>query len=327
MGFICQECWLNDILNSVTYLPVTAIAYLLNAVSVTIDKFLLNKQIPNPLIYVFYFSLVSCGALVLLPFAALPSLWIFILASSSTLLWTLGAYFMFKALQTGQISRVIPVIGTLIPLILLGVGLFQGTVSNYEGYAIGALVLGLVFLTLFDWKGGIDKKEIWFEVLSSIFFAVSYIVLRMAYEGSNFWTVFVYSRPILIPVGIILLILPVSRKIILQAKKPHEQAQKIPYWKRMLQSGAVWLFGAGQVAAGASQLLLTFAISLANPAVVNALQGVQYIFLFIGNIFLSKKYPHIFKENTSPSVMVFKVAGIICVCAGLYMLANNIPSI
>jgi uncharacterized membrane protein len=154
----------------VIYLPITAAAYLLNAVSVTVDKFLLNKQIPHPLIYVFYFSLVSCGSLLLLPFASLPTPYIFILASVSTLLWTVGAYLMFKALQTGQISRVIPVIGTLIPLILLAAGLFLGTVSQYEGYAIGVLVLGRIFLTVFDWRGQVNKNEILFEVLSALFF-------------------------------------------------------------------------------------------------------------------------------------------------------------
>lgn len=305
------------------YLPITAAAYLLNAVSVTVDKFLLNKQIPHPLIYVFYFSLVSCGSLLLLPFASLPTPYIFTLASVSTLLWTVGAYLMFKALQTGQISRVIPVIGTLIPLILLAVGLFFGTVSKYEGYAIGILVLGLIFLTVFDWKGQVIKNEILLEVFSSIFFALSYFILRFAYDNSNFWTVFVYSRPVLIPVGLLLILIPASRKLIFQTRKEGNGEHKIPYWKRMFSSGAIWLFGMGQVAAGISQLLLTFAISLANPAVVNALQGVQYVFLFGANILLSKKYPHIFKENTNPSNLFVKGIGIVCICIGLYMLAEN----
>lgn len=230
---------------------------------------------------------------------------------------------MFKALQTGQISRVIPVIGTLIPLILLAVGLFLGTVSQYEGYAIGVLVLGLIFLTVFDWKGQVNKNEILFEVLSALFFAVSYFILRFAYDNSNFWTVFVYSRPVLIPVGLLLILIPATRRLIFQTGKVKQAGPQIPYWKKMFTSGAIWLFGAGQVAAGISQLLLTFAISLANPAVVNALQGVQYVFLFGANILLSKKYPQIFKENTNPSNLLVKGIGIVCICVGLYMLAEN----
>ncbi len=230
---------------------------------------------------------------------------------------------MFKALQTGQISRVIPVIGTLIPLILLAAGLFLGTVSQYEGYAIGVLVLGLIFLTVFDWRGQVNKNEILFEVLSALFFAVSYFILRFAYDNSNFWTVFVYSRPVLIPVGLLLILIPATRKLIFQTGKEKQESPQIPYWKKMFTSGAIWLFGAGQISAGISQLLLTFAISLANPAVVNALQGVQYVFLFGANILLSKKYPQIFKENTNPSNLLIKGIGIVCICIGLYMLAEN----
>ncbi|MBI2022538.1 hypothetical protein HYS97_01670 [Candidatus Daviesbacteria bacterium] len=298
------------------YLPLTIAAYLLNAVAVTIDKILLIKHIPDPLIYVFYFSLVSCLALFLIPFASLPSGYILLLASVSTVLWTVGAYFMLKALKIGQISRVIPVIGTLIPLFLLIVGIKTGTLTQTEIYAVVTLVLGLVFITLLDWKGRIDKKEIALEIGSAFFFAISYLLLRYAYESSNFWTVFVYSRPVLIPLGILLILVPVTRKIIFPGKTQ-------PYWKSFLKSNALWLFASGQVAAGVSQLLLIFSISLASPALVNALQGIQYAFLFIAAFLLSKKFPQVFKEKMSATGFYIKALGIIFISFGLYLLTKG----
>src|SRR3989338_2497021 len=97
-----------------THLPFTLLAYFFNSLSVVANKFLLNKAIPDPLIYIFYISLLSLLSLLALPFTLYPSPFVLILASISTLLWTLGAYLMFKALKLGQVSRVIPLIGTLI---------------------------------------------------------------------------------------------------------------------------------------------------------------------------------------------------------------------
>ncbi|MBU1000369.1 hypothetical protein KKE78_03175, partial [Patescibacteria group bacterium] len=94
-----------------SHIPFTLTAYLFNAFSVLANKFLLNKTIPDPLIYVFYISLASLLAVFCLPFTKIPSFEVFLIASLSTMLWTLGAYFMFKALKIGQVSRVIPIIG------------------------------------------------------------------------------------------------------------------------------------------------------------------------------------------------------------------------
>src|SRR5260221_11764176 len=136
-----------------SHIPFTITAYLLNSISVTVDKVLLTKHIPDPLVYIFYFSAFSLLAIFLLPFTHLPPLSVFGLASLSTLLWTTGAYFMFKALQQGQVSRVIPVIGTLIPLILLLYGVYRGNLDLNQIWAVLLLILGLVFLTVMDWKG------------------------------------------------------------------------------------------------------------------------------------------------------------------------------
>jgi hypothetical protein len=72
---------------------------------------------------------------------------------------------------------------------------------------------------------------------------------------------------------------------------------------------------------GASQLLLTFSISLADPALVNSLQGVQYLFLFIFGLVLAKKLPTLFGEKLSFWLWSAKVFGIILITLGLFILA------
>lgn len=298
------------------HLPFTLFAYFLNASSVTIDKFMLSKNIPNPLLYIFYFSLFSALALLLLPFTHFPTLEIFILASLSTVLWTTGAYFMFKAMQIGQISRVIPVIGSLVPIILLLEASFTGSISSREILAVAVLISGLVTLTVFDWtaqKGNFSKKEFIFEITSAFLFAVSYIILREAYLKAEFLTVLVWSRFIILPVSIIILLIPSLKKSVFEANGTRRAFN--------IFSKAGILFIIGQAMGGSSELLLTYSISLANPAFVNSLQGVQYVFILLFSLILGRRYPEVFKEKFDSKMITTKVAGIILIAIGLYLLA------
>lgn len=300
------------------HLPFAITAYFLNGVAVTIDKFLLSKQIPDPLTYVFYFSLISLGTLLFIPFIPAPSLDVILIASSSTLVWTVGAYFMFKALQIGQVSRVIPVIGTLIPIFLLIAGAVGGTIDSGQMTAILVLVAGIIAITFFDWQGELNKKEILFELIAGVFLAGSYLILREAYVlGDGFLNVFIYSKPILIPVGLILLLIPQTRSRVF-VKKTEEKHKSV---FNFVKSRAVLLFGLGQISAGVSELLIAFSVSLADPALVNSLQGTQYVFLFFMNWGLSYKYPRIFSEDLSKKLLTVKFLGIVLIGTGLYLLA------
>lgn len=295
-----------------SHLPFTLLAYLFNATAVLIDKFLLVKHIPNPLVFIFYFSLFSLLAFLLVPFVKLPTTPVLLLASVSTLLWTSGAYFMFKALQIGQASRVIPVIGTLIPVILTVEAFYAKEVSTIQITAIVLLILGLVFLTLFDWRGTMKVKEAVFELISAGLFAVSYLVLRQAYLQADFLTVLVWSRFIIIPASLVILLIPRLRQAVFSSDRPSFS----------LFSKAGLLFLVAQGAGGLSEILITFSVSLANPALVNSLQGTQYAFLFLFSIILARRFPKIFQEKLSVQTVLSKITGIGFIGAGLYLLAR-----
>jgi drug/metabolite transporter (DMT)-like permease len=295
-----------------SYLPFALLAYFFNGIAVLVDKFLLTTKIKDPLVYIFYISLFSFGILLLLPLTHVPSLFVFVLASVSTIIWTSGLYFMYKALQVGLVSRVIPIIGVLIPTFLVVDAVFTKSVSQAELVAIFILILGLIFLTIFEWRGNLKRNELLFEFTSAILFAISYIILRRAFLMDDFLTVLIWSRLIFIPVAIVMLLIPASRKIIFVKDEGP---------KFSLKSKAGLLFMFGSVVGGSSELLITFSVSLATPALVNSLQGSQYLFLFIASLFLGKKFPDIFKETHTHLKTTFKILGIFCIAAGLYILA------
>lgn len=295
------------------YLLIAITAYLLNAVSVTIDKILLVKKLPNPALYVFYISLFSLTVLLAAPFTTFPNLQALAIASFSTILWTLGAYFMFRALKSGEASRVIPVIGTLIPIILLSMQALSGKVYANEIFAILILLAGLIFLVFPYFKGKISREEFLLEIVSALLFANSYYLLKMAYSSADFLSVFVYSRLILIPLILVIFLIPLFRKKVLGAHSDHPKVN-------LFSKTGVLLF-IGQAAGGISQMILTFAISLASPAVINSIQGIQYVFLFILSLLLSKKFPLVFDGKMTRLVLSGKIIGISLIFFGLWILS------
>src|SRR5688572_29907072 len=114
------------------HLPLTILAYFFNSIAVLIDKYQLTKNLPSPLLYVFYISAFSLVSLFIIPFTSAPTFFVFVLASCATLMWTLGAYSMFSALKVGQATRVIPVIGVLTPLFLLVHSFFTGVIETTQ---------------------------------------------------------------------------------------------------------------------------------------------------------------------------------------------------
>lgn len=294
------------------YLAVAIFAYLLNAVSITVDKILLTRRLPNPSIYVFYISSFSLVVLLGIPFTDFPPLNIFLISSVSTILWTLGAFFMFKALKTGEAVRVIPVIGTIIPILLLFMSSVSGSINLNEVWAIIFLLLGLIFLIFPYLKGKFSYAEIGLEFISAFLFANSYFLLKTAYDGSNFLSVLVYSKLILVPIIVLVLILPFLRRLVFTDS---HHLQKSSLWSK-----TGFMLFTGQLSGGVSQILLTFSISLASPAVINSIQGIQYVFLFILSLALAKRFPSIF-GGANHSHLPGKILGIFLIFFGLWILS------
>ncbi|MDP1709666.1 MAG: hypothetical protein Q8L21_02155, partial [Candidatus Komeilibacteria bacterium] len=82
--------------------------------------------------------------------------------------------------------------------------------------------------------------------------------------------------------------------------------------------GGLFLFG--QVAGAMSFVLVNYAISLASVTLVNALQGLQYVFLLIMVLLLAKWYPRVLSEHLKGWTLVQKIAAILLIGAGLILL-------
>lgn len=119
----------------------------------------------------------------------------------------------------------------------------------------------------------------------------------------------------MIPLLLAVVFVPFFRKKIFSSDSPRA---KINLWSKT----GLLLF-IGQACGGTSGLLLTFSISLANPAIINSIQGIQYIFLFILGLALAKKFPVAFSDKLTKSHILAKVIGIVFIFFGLGILSYS----
>lgn len=294
------------------WLIITILSYAFNSIALLINKFLLTKKITNPAVYAIFTCFLMALAVILLPFDwRTPNGYQFFIEVVSGFTFGLGVYFMYSGLKAGETSRVIPIIGGVQPLIVLPLAwLWLGETVSLK--FLVAFVLIIVGTVLISYGGGkIEKKAYWWSVLSAIFFAISIVTLKDTFNSqASFVTPFVLSRLGCILFGFLLLLWPKNRRdIARELKTPNAQ------------SGG--LFIASQISGGLASLLLNlaFAISVGVTALINALQGLQYVFLLAAIIFLSNKFPKVLKEDIKTKILAQKILATILIIVGLIVVA------
>ncbi len=296
-----------------SWLIIVGVAYLLNAIAAVVDKYLLAKSIPQPAVYAFFISFLGIIALVLIPFGfAVPSFIQIIISLAAGLTFTFALLYLFKALKCNDTSRITPFIGGWQPLFIfiLSFLFLNEKLSHAEIFAFFILVGGTILITLeFGKKEG--KGGFGVATVSAILFAISYVLTKEVYLNQTFISGFVWTR-IGAFLGALLLLIPTDnrRAIFANFKKSKPQQQK---------TGA--LFIGGQAAGALSFLLVNYAISLASVSLVNAMQGLQYVFLLVMVFFLAKFHPKILKEKMTGLIIWQKVGAIVLVGVGMAILA------
>lgn len=302
-----------------SWLSIVIVAYLLLAITATIDKFLLSRSIPQPVVYTFNVGLLNAIATIfLLPlgFFLIPTINIFIsiLAGMS---FILALFFLYKSIKNSELSRIVPYVGSLNPvfIFILAFLFLDEQLAEKEIRSFIFVIIGGILISWHFKKGGVKKsteksgalKTLVIATLSALLFATSYTLTKHIYESTEFINGFIWTRFGLILGTILLLIPPKNRKTIFSQEK--KSTKKI--------NG---LFVFGQICGGLSFFLINYAFSISSVTLVHALQGLQYVFLFLIVIMLSKKFPKILREKLTIPVITQKILAISIISYGLYLL-------
>jgi len=211
---------------------ITIFAYFLLALEIIFDKFLLSsKRISHPAIYAFYSGTTGLFALVFIPFGGHSiNFSEIIIRFISGIIFIYGMFSLFYALSKSEASRVTPVVGAVIPLVVLFLSLiFLGErFSPREILGILILVAGGIWIS-YDFHSEIKGlfKGFYWSILAGILLAVSATMFKGFYLHDNFLNVYIWTRVGAFLGVLTLFLIPQWRKKIvsslLKFKKPEKE--------------------------------------------------------------------------------------------------------
>lgn len=287
------------------------IAYLLFALNGVADKFLLTKAVGNPGVFTFYVGVGSLLVFALAPFGlktlSAPD---FFLALAGGFAFTFALYFFYSAIQQTSISRILPIEGGLVPVFTLVLAYLSGTdrLNGIEFAAFLFLVSGAVLVAFKKTETGWTPLALRNAIIAGFLFALSFVLTKHTYDQTNFISGLIWTRLGLGVGALTLLFSPRTRKGIFDAPRQTTQRNKI-------------LFYLAHTAGSAGSWLQNYAIAIGSVVIVNALQGVQFVFILLLSVITSRFYPKIIKEDISGPILAQKIFAIILISTGLILIS------
>lgn len=304
-----------------SWLSLTIIAQLLNSIVAVFDKYLVtSKRITTPILYVFYTGVLTIlGVALYIPglffdTAGLPQfsgikligfemIFLLVLAGVFQLvaLWAL-----FSSLKKNDASDVVPVIGSFASLFSLFIGVVFLNVTLPAHFAAGFAFL--VFGTLLISHLRFSWKVFSWTLLSGLGFALHSILLKEVLVRTSFETGFFWVSVITAFISLGLLFSTrVRNSFHIQRKQKH------------VKSTGLVLVG-NKILAGVAGVLIIKAIEVGEVSLVQALGGLQFVFLFIIAAVFGPLTPLDFGENIKRKDVYSKLVAISIIVIGFVLL-------
>lgn len=296
-----------------SWLLVIILAYLSFSLASLGDKLVLNRA-KNPKLYAFYVGFLSLLVLSAVPFVGIrfpdvaSFLWIFLSSGS----FIFGLYVLYNAVEKFEVSRVVPIVGALQPIFILFLSFMLlefGMITASNMLAFAVLLLAGIIIS-FEKKLKVTKKLLELSLFASLLIALSFVFIKLVFLHQSFFHGIIWIGIFNFLFALVFLFDAGVRSEIFVKKSAFDK-------KTLL------LVIITQSAGGLAGLLQNFAIFLApvsNLAILNALRGIQYMFLFVITLFFSFFYPKILKEEISRKIIIQKSVVIIMIVFGLAIL-------
>lgn len=303
---------------------MTTVAYLLLALEIVLDKFLLSsRRVSHPAVYAFYSATLGIFAFALFPFGFhLIGFSAFALRTLGGVIFVFGLLSLFFALKKSEASRVTPVVGAVVPSVIFFLSLiFLGERLGEKGvFGVFLLILGGLLIS-YDFS---EKRTsrffagFYWSILSGILLAICATMFKGFYHQDNFFNVYIWTRLGAFLGSMTFFLVPSWRRKILSSifnfKKPRRKHR---------HSGLLFILT--KATGGTGSFLKEKATSLvfASVTVVNALVAVEYLFVFILSIVFSLWMPGIFEEKRDWKNSFQKISAIIVIAGGVFFVFSR----
>src|SRR3989344_1267951 len=258
------------------WLYLVLAAQFLNALVILWDKYLVTSS-AKPVVYAFYVSILSGIVVVLLPFGviSLPNPLTLWLPIAVGLAYLLSILFLYQALQMADASDVTPVTGAAasISSFILGAYFLGEHLTKDFSIAFVLLILGMGLMSYFRFTA----KTFTYSLLAGVFFGVSLILTKVVFAHYSLVDGFFWTRIANVFGGLLLLAWPANRKSILHGIKSST-------------SGTKYAIIINKVLAGVAFFLILLSIRIGNVSLVNAMVGIQFVFVLLFALAFSDKF-------------------------------------
>lgn len=275
------------------WILLVVVAQFLYAIVSLVDKYIVTSEraLPKPLVYAFYVSILSAGSIFIYFFSWIPiphddiSVPSFALLETPTLLVAalslLAGYSffyalvsLFSALRHADASDVVPVVGAVSALatfilsyIFLGANLGHMFFSGLLLLVCGTLLMSHF---RFTWKTAFSSMH------AGILFAIHYVAIKALFIETSFDNGFFWSRMAIVLVALSILLVP-------------RYYEKITHQTKATGKRGGMLVVGNKIIAGLASILVLKAVELGDVSVVQALGGMQYVFLLLLGLVLGAK--------------------------------------
>ncbi|MCC7357169.1 EamA family transporter [Candidatus Uhrbacteria bacterium] len=295
------------------------IGHLSNGAAFIIDKILLHSAFKQSATYAGLVGTLSFIVIVAAPWVTQwPQGAQWVIAGLSGVTFIIALWAFFEALARAEASRIVPVIGSLIPILTLVGSFFFLNERLHDQTILGFCILILATILLSgSGKGKLNKKTIFISILSAFFFAVASITGKVAYDQIGFLGGFLTTRIAAAMTAILVLFIfdQAAGKEFLSIIKPGKKTKP-----KSKQKYATLLTCIGQSLGAIGFLFVQIAIARGSATIVNAMQTIQYALLVIVGISLYKKAPQLLNEELSRKTLVFKTTALILTAIGMALI-------
>jgi len=302
---------------------LATLGQLLNAVVAFLDKYIVSdeKVLPRPFVYAFYSCLLT-GFWVVIYFLGYipglaelgipsfegiskPSIQVISMSFLAAYTFFMALVSMYEALRKAEAVNVMPVIGTISALVTFGLSYFFLNTPFQLHYMWGVIVLSLGTLLAAQ---TLPKQAVILSVFhSGIFFALHFISMKGLFEETNFNDGFFWSRISFVLFALSLLMVPAYyEKITEQSKKTTKKTGVVVILTKVL--------------AGVAAFLLLKATDLGDVAVVQAMDGLKFVFILAATVFFGSILPDSVAKHEARPQQIFRQVLYVAVIAVGYLI-------
>lgn len=219
-------------------------------------------------------------------------------------LYLLAEHYYFRAVNTVEINRIVPILSISPIFILIGATVFFQEIHQLSKYfGMGMILLGIVINSWDQQKRDlINRRAIVLAILAAIFYSIKSLNVKwlglMNFDPLNiiFW----------IGAGILLINIFITAKVFHHVRRLDRQALANLSLAAALKASA--------------NLLFTAAITIGPAAIVAFLDRLEILFVFIISTFLDLFHPQILREKFVKEAFFQKLAAVIIILIGGYLL-------